>query len=155
MGIVFLARTGFPSLFNFSFFNQIKSFSSSEFVHQSFDINQRLAMDKVNFYVDQIDKGKLPAHFEPQISLWSSELARIPALQQIDRQAGHPKAKTYAVVAASGLYLLLIFFNVAGSLLTNLIGFVYPAYASFHAIESSNKEDDTQWCVYCWFNVFL
>ncbi|KAJ3218833.1 hypothetical protein HK099_004909 [Clydaea vesicula] len=27
-------------------------------------------------------------------------------------------------------------------------GFVYPAYASFKAIETDNKEDDTQWLIY-------
>jgi len=48
-----------------------------------------------------------------------------------------------------------------GSLFTkvtsNLIGFVYPAYASFKAIESDDKHDDTQWLtywvVYAFFNL--
>jgi len=30
----------------------------------------------------------------------------------------------------------------------NLIGFVYPAYASIKAIESVQKEDDTKWLMY-------
>lgn len=42
---------------------------------------------------------------------------------------------------------LLIFFNIGGSLLTNIIGFGFPAYASLRAIESSSKADDTQWYV--------
>ena len=29
-----------------------------------------------------------------------------------------------------------------------LVGFTYPAYQSFKAIESNNKDDDTQWLVY-------
>lgn len=30
---------------------------------------------------------------------------------------------------------------------SNVIGFLFPAYYSFKAIESSNKEDDKQWYV--------
>ena len=33
---------------------------------------------------------------------------------------------------------------------SNVIGFLFPAYYSFKAIESPNKEDDKQWCVSVW-----
>lgn len=85
------------------------------------------------------------------------ELAKLPYFPLIDKQAGVPKAKAYAVLGLTTIYLLLICFNVAGSLLTNLLGFLYPAYASFKAIESKHKDDDTQWltywCVFGFFNV--
>uniref|UniRef100_A0A8C6UPP9 Receptor expression-enhancing protein n=1 Tax=Neogobius melanostomus TaxID=47308 RepID=A0A8C6UPP9_9GOBI len=49
------------------------------------------------------------------------------------------------ILGFMGLYLLC---GHGASLLCNLIGFIYPAYFSIKAIESSVKEDDTQWLTY-------
>jgi len=51
------------------------------------------------------------------------------------------------IVAAGGLgvFMILLFFNIMGGLLSNFAGFLYPAYMSFKALETDDKEDDKQW----------
>jgi receptor expression-enhancing protein 5/6 len=48
-------------------------------------------------------------------------------------------------VAVLSLYLVV---GYASGFVVALLGFLYPAYASVKAIESSEKDDDTQWLTY-------
>ncbi|KAB0803652.1 hypothetical protein PPYR_00622 [Photinus pyralis] len=53
------------------------------------------------------------------------------------------------IVIGFGVFLLLwLIFGYAGQLLSNIVGTAYPAYASMHAIETTNPTDDTKWLTY-------
>jgi receptor expression-enhancing protein 5/6 len=52
------------------------------------------------------------------------------------------------VVVSFLLLAVLVFFGMGAGSLCNLVGFLYPAWKSFQAIESNIKGDDTQWLIY-------
>ncbi|KAI8067046.1 TB2/DP1, HVA22 family-domain-containing protein [Gongronella butleri] len=74
------------------------------------------------------------------------ELGKSTYITQVEAKTGIPK--TYLAGGVGLVAFIMIFFNIAGQLLTNAISWVYPAYASFKAIESPGTEDNTQWLTY-------
>ncbi|KAK0719616.1 TB2/DP1, HVA22 family-domain-containing protein [Lasiosphaeris hirsuta] len=86
--------------------------------------------DRVQQYIGQLDK----------------ELSKYPALNNLEKTTSVPKA--YAVIGLVTLYFFLIVFNLGGQLLTNIAGFVIPAYYSIDALFTTSKADDTQWLTY-------
>ncbi|KAJ6787579.1 hypothetical protein PWT90_00662 [Aphanocladium album] len=88
------------------------------------------AQDKAQNYLSALDR----------------ELSKYPALNNLEKQAGVPKA--YAVIGVAALYFFLIIFNLGGQLLTNFAGFVIPGYYSLAALFTETKDDDTQWLTY-------
>ncbi|PWA03272.1 hypothetical protein BB558_000595 [Smittium angustum] len=56
--------------------------------------------------------------------------------------------KAYIGLAIASILSILVFFNIGARFIVNVIGFGYSAIASINAIESTTKEDDTQWLTY-------
>jgi len=88
------------------------------------------AQDKANHYFNQFDK----------------ELTRYPALNAFEQRTQVPKA--YAVLGAFFLLSILLAINPLASPVSNLVGWLLPAYLSFQAIESPSPHDDVQWLTY-------
>jgi hypothetical protein len=55
--------------------------------------------------------------------------------------------RRYVSSMAVLLVCLFLFFSVGQSLLSLLVGVIWPAYMSMKALESPTKDDDVQWCV--------
>ena len=63
----------------------------------------------------------------------------------------HDKVKLDKEIIFVGAILgvfLLVFLIMGPELLVDLVGFVYPMYASLKAIETFSKDDDKQWLTY-------
>eukprot|EP00924_Labyrinthula_sp_SR-Ha-C_P007210 snap_masked-scaffold_8-processed-gene-12.39-mRNA-1 protein AED:0.39 eAED:0.39 QI:0/-1/0/1/-1/1/1/0/167 len=57
-------------------------------------------------------------------------------------------SKTYILTSAILTFFTLAYVTLGPNFICNATGFFYPTYASFHAIESKRKDDDTQWLTY-------
>ncbi|GAW02721.1 hypothetical protein LENED_004389 [Lentinula edodes] len=88
------------------------------------------AQNKAVYYHDQLDK----------------ELTKYPVLINFEQRTQIPK--TYAVLGASLLVVILHMFNALAAPVSNLVGWALPAYLSFKALESPSTQDDVQWLTY-------
>ena len=85
----------------------------------------------------------LPVKLKQAWEWYKTKLQGIEILEQAEKTANVPKE----YIATAGLFLCLVvlFFGFGAGLMCNLVGFVYPAYASFKAIETKEEGYDTQW----------
>jgi len=86
------------------------------------------------------------AKFTQYHEVLDKELAKHPFFVDLEKKTGFPKVTIVLTVVS--FVFILIFFNLGGKIITDLIGWVYPAYSSFKAIESPGLNDDRQWLTY-------
>ncbi|CAG8622247.1 28211_t:CDS:2 [Dentiscutata erythropus] len=87
-------------------------------------------LNRINYYNVQLDK----------------ELSKYPHMRKLEQYTSVPK--TYLAVGVAAFLFLMIFFNILGELLSDIIGWLYPAYVSFKAIENKNYANDAQLLTY-------
>ncbi|ETV89733.1 hypothetical protein H257_00899 [Aphanomyces astaci] len=76
----------------------------------------------------------------------TARLERYEQLKELEKQTGVDKFFIVAILAAIAGVLLFV---VGGAhLISNLVGFIYPAYMSFKALNTDTAGDDTQWLTY-------
>ncbi|OZJ02975.1 hypothetical protein BZG36_03149 [Bifiguratus adelaidae] len=97
--------------------------------------------------------NNVPPTFQPLVNQMSfynqtldNHLSNHAFFNEFERRTGIPKTSLFMTVFF--LVVIMVFSNFAAGLVTNLIGWVYPAIKSFQAIESPQKDDDTQWLTY-------
>merc|ERR1712159_254388 len=73
-------------------------------------------------------------------------LEKIEIMQTLQDKSG--VKKLYIAAGISLFVVIFILFGFGAGLLCNFVGFVYPAFASFKSLESSNANDDRLWLTY-------
>lgn len=108
------------------------------------------AQNKASYYISQLDKevshesGGIFSY--PYVGVYFMQLTKYPILNQVEQRTQVPKA--YAVLGTITILTLLIFINPLAAPISNLIGWGFPAYLSFKALETPQHQDDMQWLTY-------
>ena len=93
------------------------------------------------------------AHLGEELKKFEKELDKIELLQLLETKTKVPKL--YLVGGAAALVFLLVLFGVLDSLITNLIGFIYPAYVTLQTIENPTRETSIQWTTYWVWKIYV
>jgi len=94
----------------------------------------------------------LPPQIETAIVKVDEFISKYPSIFQYDKldklekKTGQPKV--YFFLMFSFGFSSLLYFLGGAKLITDLVSFIYPAYMSFKAIDSTNPVDNTQWLTY-------
>ncbi|EFE40425.1 hypothetical protein TRV_04908 [Trichophyton verrucosum HKI 0517] len=101
-----------------------------------------LSLPHKHTHIQATSKMSFQDRVQHQIAQIDKELSRYPVLNNLERQTSVPKV--YAFLGVAGIYVFLVFFNIAGAFLVNLAGFAIPGYYSLNALFTSSTADDTQ-----------
>jgi receptor expression-enhancing protein 5/6 len=66
----------------------------------------------------------------------------------LERLKKEPVKTMYSSVGLVGMLAIWLYAGALAGIACNFIGFLYPAYMSVKAIESTDSEDDTEWLMY-------
>ena len=56
--------------------------------------------------------------------------------------------KEFLAIGGFATLFIIIAFGLSASTISSIVGFLYPAFKSFHALESRSSSDVTQWLIY-------
>merc|ERR1712164_181254 len=73
-------------------------------------------------------------------------LNKIEFMQQLEDKT--QVKKLYIAAALCVVLVVFILFGFGAGLLCNFVGFVYPAFASFKALDSKNEGEERNWLIY-------
>lgn len=86
------------------------------------------------------------------------QLAGYPGFVQVEKATGGKVKPVHVALGAVLVGTVVALMGFGAKAVINLVGFVYPLYASMKAINSSDKDDDTMWLsywvIYAFFTVF-
>lgn len=82
----------------------------------------------------------------PMMTQIESFLDKIPIMQQLEDKTQIDKKALAAGVAL--VLLLVVLFGFGASVLSMLVGFIYPAFSSFKALEEQHNDRQRFWLVY-------
>uniref|UniRef100_A0A7S2PGD2 Receptor expression-enhancing protein n=1 Tax=Leptocylindrus danicus TaxID=163516 RepID=A0A7S2PGD2_9STRA len=93
-----------------------------------------------------MDMDDIKAQVKAKLGQLRSKLNSVPILQKAEDKVKIPKE--YLVLVGGSLLFFLFFFGIGAGSICSIVGFIYPAFKSFEAIESKNRSSDVQWLVY-------
>lgn len=67
-------------------------------------------------------------------------------LEKVESKTG--VRRLYIALGLAALLAVYLMIGYGAQFVCNFVGFLYPAYCSVKAIETTQKEDDTQWLMY-------
>ena len=83
------------------------------------------------------------ASLEDHLNLLNEKLESVPFINQVAETIG-VKPALIGIVAACFLLGFLLF-GVGGSIIANMVGFLYPAYESFRVLENQDNSEMRFW----------